>query len=81
MPHLKLKLPTNVPVFLMPRNLSHPSLTPQLRSFEAQQVALQGLTTHCKKLPTSNRLQLVYVGGILRKPIREVKQKPHGLGL
>ncbi|KAJ9052499.1 hypothetical protein DSO57_1033485 [Entomophthora muscae] len=31
--HLKLKLPTNAPVSPMPRNLSHPSLTPQLRSF------------------------------------------------
>ncbi|KAJ9050370.1 hypothetical protein DSO57_1014811 [Entomophthora muscae] len=33
-----------------------------------------GLTTHRKKLPTADRLQLVYVGSILRKPIREAKQ-------
>ncbi|KAJ9076182.1 hypothetical protein DSO57_1028585 [Entomophthora muscae] len=42
--------------------------------------ALQGLTTHRKKLPTADRLQLVYVGGILRKPIREVKQNLMDLG-
>ncbi|KAJ9053964.1 hypothetical protein DSO57_1019146 [Entomophthora muscae] len=33
MPHLKPKLPTNAPVSPMPRNLSHPSLTPQPVSF------------------------------------------------
>ncbi|KAJ9068658.1 hypothetical protein DSO57_1026456 [Entomophthora muscae] len=78
--HLKPKLPTNAPVSPMPRNLSHPSLTPQLSKLRKATSALQGLTTHRKKLPTADRLQLVYVGGILRKPIREVKQNLMDLG-
>lgn len=42
--------------------------------------ALQNLTSKAKKLPTADRLQLVYVGGILRKPIREVKRNLVELG-
>ncbi|KAJ9059042.1 hypothetical protein DSO57_1006520 [Entomophthora muscae] len=57
---------------------ANPNATPEV--LKKRTSAIKDLTSQAPKLPTADRLQLVYVGGIIHKPICEVKQNLMDLG-